>query len=97
MDKKIELENSLREILLITISDPEATKEGRFHSFYNLMSFYTKNDPKKGASLKAFFDEQEKEIGLSEELKGDLMMIFALCYQLSGLDDEAEAIYKDYS
>jgi hypothetical protein len=84
LDKKIELENSLKEILLITISDPEATKEGRFHSFYNLMAFYTKNDPKKGASLKTFFDEQEKEIGLSEELKGDLMMLSALCYQLSG-------------
>ena len=57
MEKKIELENSLKEILLISISDPEATNEGRFHSFYNLLTFYSKNDPKKGADLKVFFDE----------------------------------------
>jgi len=91
-----ELENSLQEILLITISDPNGSPESLFQAYYNILTFYIRENARDGLWLNQFFRDSKAQHSLIPQIYlQELSMMFALLNDIAGDHKAAESIYRD--
>ena len=90
------LEATLKEILLLRISDPEVNHYQIFQAAYNLAVYYQKNDPDAGIKLLTSLPEMlENKPQLPLPLDGELKTILGTCYLRKEEFREASKIFEE--
>lgn len=93
--KKKELEETLKEIFIINLSDPNCDSETLFKAIFNLVVFYLKNDFEKGVNFEDFYKKNQDQASLPLNYYNEIEMLFAILSHLKGDFESALEKYEN--
>lgn len=93
-NKVKELEETLKEIFIINLSDPNCDSETLFKSIFNLIVFYMKNDHEKGLIFEDFYRKAKEQTSLPLMYYHEIDMLFGILRHLKGHHKEAIEKYE---